>query len=132
MTDKVLHSVHRSLPIMVGYSIESETGLINNSHIYIIQHGSWEQQCMHGHHFWDTGSFVWLYMGIYGLTYVFWMSGLVFRCLDLYFGCLDFILLVFGLVLGCLVLICRCLDLYSSGYCIPVVCLYSCWVSVYL
>ena len=28
-------------------------------------------------------------------------------------------------------MICRCLDLYS-GYCIPVVCLYSCWVAVYL
>ena len=38
----------------------------------------------------DTGSFVWLYMRIYGLNYAFWMSGLVFRCLDLYFGCLDF------------------------------------------
>ena len=75
--------------------------------------------------------YIWLYMGIYGLKYVFWMSGLVFRCLDLYFGCLDFIFLVFGLVLGCLDLIFRCLDLYS-GYCIPVVCLYSCWVSVYL
>ena len=70
-------------------------------------------------------------MGIYSLKYVFWMSELVFRCLDLYFGCLDFIFLEFGLVLGCLDLIFKCLDLYS-GYCIPVVCLYSCWVSVYL
>ena len=49
----------------------------------------------------------------------------------MYFGCLDSILLVFGLVLGCLDLIFRCLDLYS-GYCIPVVCLYGCWVSVHL
>ena len=32
----------------------------------MLQHGSWEQQCIHGHHFGDTGSFVWLYMAIYG------------------------------------------------------------------
>ena len=62
--------------------------------------------------------YIWLYMAIYSLKCVFWMSGLafwvsglVFGCLDLYFRCLDLYLGVWtciwvsGLVLGCL---CTC------------------------
>ena len=52
--------------------------------------------------------------------FVFWMSELVFGCLDLYLGvwtCIwvsDLVFEVSGLVFGCLTLYLKCLDLYLS------------------
>ena len=72
--------------------------------------------------------FKWSNIDVYMRSYVFKRVLDSFYCVYISF---NVFYCHFGFVLGCLHLIFRCLDMYS-GHCIPVVCLYSCWVSVYL
>ena len=70
-------------------------------HIHIIQHGFWEQPCMHGPQLWDTGgrrSYICLYMPVLTQKRVFGVSGLVFWESGLVFWVSGLVFFVSGLV----------------------------------